>query len=118
GGVVWYRTIGTAKEPKLAAAKTLVAESTFGKKYPPEPTAKNALCIRAKVCVVDWNGDGRLDLLVGDAGYTQTEAPKLTKEEEAAKKKAEEEYQKLVKEYQPLLQEQGQLFQPPPDEKP
>jgi hypothetical protein len=68
--------------------------------------------------VVDWDGDGRLDLLVGDAGYTQGEASKLTKEEEEARQKAQEEYNQLVKEYQPLLQEQSKLFQGPADEKP
>lgn len=116
GGVRWYRNVGTPKEPKLAAAKELIHESNFGKKYPPEPSVKDQPCMRAKVCVVDWDGDGRLDLLVGDAGYTQGEAPKLTKEEEQAKKKANDEYNKLSTEYQSLLQEQNKLLQAPPDE--
>jgi hypothetical protein len=118
GGVRWYRNVGAPKEPKLAAAKVLVHESNFGTKFPPEPSVKDHPCMRAKVCVVDWDGDGRLDLLIGDAGYTQVEAPKITKEEAAAKMKAEEEYNKLCTEYQSLLQEQNQLFQVPPDEQP
>jgi predicted RNA-binding protein with RPS1 domain len=118
GGVHWYRNIGTPKEPKLAAANVLVHESNFVKKFPPETSAKDQPCMRAKVCVVDWDGDGRLDLLIGDAGYTQQEAPKLTKEEAEAKKKAQEEYNKLCTKFQSLLEEQNKLFQVPPDEQP
>jgi len=118
GSVLWYRNVGTPKEPKLAAAKTLVAASSFGQKHPPDVSAKDQPCMRAKVCVIDWNGDGRLDLLVGDAGYTQTEAVKLTEEEKAAQKKAQEEYNRLLTEFLPLHQEQGKLFQAPANEKP
>jgi hypothetical protein len=117
GSVLWYRNVGTPKEPKLAAARVLVAASTFGQKHPPEDSARDQVCMRAKVCVVDWNGDGRLDLLVGDAGYTQPPPPKLTREEEEARKRAQDEYNKLTKEYQPLLQEQSKLFQVPQNEK-
>lgn len=118
GSVRWYRNVGTPKVPKLAAAKVLVHESSFGKKFPPQPSAKDQPCMRAKVCVVDWDGDGRLDLLLGDAGYMQTEAPKLTKEEAEAKEKAQEEYNKLCTEYQSLRAQQNKLFQVPPDEQP
>jgi hypothetical protein len=118
GSVLWHRNVGTPKEHKLAAARVLVPKSTFGERQPPEPTAREQPCMRAKVCVVDWDGDGRLDLLIGDAGYAQSEAPKLTAEEEKAKREAQQAYDKLQKEYQPLLQEQGKLFEEPADEKP
>ncbi len=55
GSVQWYRNVGTNTKPQLAAPITLVQ------------LPKGS--IRAKVCVVDWNGDGRLDLLVGDCSF-------------------------------------------------
>ncbi|MBI2808877.1 MAG: VCBS repeat-containing protein [Planctomycetes bacterium] len=59
GSVLFYKNIGTAKEPKLAQSQTLVAAGKAA-------GAKIAPGMRAKICAVDWNGDGRLDLLVGD----------------------------------------------------
>jgi hypothetical protein len=76
GSVLWFRNIGTRPEPKLAAAQTLVAES-------PLAANKNAalkdgqLGLHAKVCVVDWNGDGWLDLLVGDSTLDPAAEKKL-----------------------------------------
>jgi len=116
GSVVWYRNVGTNKEPKLAAAKTLVAE------IPRDANGggfkKNQCGMRAKVCVVDLNGDGRLDLLVGDAGYTMTPPPNLTEEEKAAVEKARQEYGKLFEKYQSLFEEQGRLANAPKEEAP
>jgi hypothetical protein len=63
GSVLFYKNIGTATEPKLAEPKTLVKAPATGK-------AADAASIRpgmrAKICVVNWTGDGRLGLLVGD----------------------------------------------------
>jgi hypothetical protein len=54
GDVVWYRNVGTRGKPKLAAAQPLV---------PKVPEYKEGY--RYKPFVVDWNNDGRPDLLVG-----------------------------------------------------
>jgi hypothetical protein len=62
GSVLFYKNIGTAKEPKLAKPQTLVAAPDQGKGS--EQAIRPGS--RAKICVVDWNGDGRLGLLVGD----------------------------------------------------
>jgi hypothetical protein len=53
-GVQWLRNTGTAKEPEFAAPEKLLPDAkVFGESY------------RYKPCVVDWNGDGLLDLLIG-----------------------------------------------------
>ncbi len=64
GQVVWYRNIGTAREPRLTLAGTLV-ETPPQKRLEADAVPQRS-GPTAKVCVVDWNGDGRPDLLVGD----------------------------------------------------
>lgn len=63
GNVLWYRNTGVAGKPALAEPEVLVpaAPATAGK-------AENAKRpgMRTKPSVADWNGDGRLDLFVGD----------------------------------------------------
>src|SRR5262249_12967293 len=80
GSVLWYRNVGTAKEPKLAAAQTLVAESPSAQGQRGKEAGHG---MRVKVCVTDWDGDGRLDLLVGDFDTVMSEAPKLNDKEQA-----------------------------------
>jgi hypothetical protein len=87
GSVLWYRNVGTSKEPKLAEAQVLIPPTSI----PPEGTDKRLpgqWGRRTKVCVTDFNGDGRLDLLVGDiSGNFQgkpTQSAKERAEEEAA----------------------------------
>jgi len=81
GSVLWFRNAGTAREPKLEAARTLAGESPLGWGGD-ESRGKHDWGLRVKPCVVDWNGDGRLDLLLGDrcgsflAKPTQTDAEK------------------------------------------
>lgn len=75
GEVSLFRNIGTATKPQLAKAEQLVAPGSaeYGPKVPAEPTRG----IRSKVCVADWNGDGQLDLLVGDMAYLKPPAKEL-----------------------------------------
>jgi hypothetical protein len=115
GSVLWYRNVGTNKQPKLAAARTLVAESPMSKGLGAAP--KEGQCgMRAKICVTDWNGDGWLDLLVGDFGLTQGEQPKLTDTDKAAVEKARERWSKLLQEYTQASQEVQRLTKAPPEE--
>lgn len=65
GNVFWFRNVGTARTPRLEGPKVLVRESPLGwgddgKRKPGD------WGLRVKICVTDWNGDGRLDLLLGD----------------------------------------------------
>jgi len=68
GDVNWYRNIGTRTEPRLAAPVLLVQGSgptaqTEDFDNPKSPGG------RSKVHVADWNGDKRLDLIVGDFSH-------------------------------------------------
>src|SRR5436305_198176 len=77
GSVLFYRHIGTAREPKLAEAVTLLPPGTIEydlDKIAKEPTRG----VRAKVCVVDYNGDGYPDLLVGDLSNQKPNRLELT----------------------------------------
>lgn len=66
GGVVWCRNVGSAERPELSPPVELVPNS-------PSPWSGDQVRqpqdwgVRSKICVMDWNGDGRLDLLLGDS---------------------------------------------------
>ena len=68
GSVSWYRNVGTKKQPQFGVRNELVgaaADSIFLLQYlskdeQPVPGT------RAQICVTDYNGDGMLDLVVGD----------------------------------------------------
>ncbi len=79
GSVTLYRNTaekGAKGAPALAAGEKLVAKSAMDWSNPPSEALPG---VRSKVCVADWNGDGRMDLIVGDfaqqatAGATKTE---------------------------------------------
>ncbi|MFQ5845656.1 MAG: FG-GAP-like repeat-containing protein [Planctomycetota bacterium] len=51
--------------------------------------------MRAKVCVTDWNGDGRLDLVMGDFSWIAAQPPDLTAEQRAERDEAQRTLQEL-----------------------
>lgn len=68
GSVVWFRNVGTSGKPKFGARQELVparSESIFLTQYL-EPDEEPSPGVCAQIAVVDQDGDGRLDLLVGD----------------------------------------------------
>jgi hypothetical protein len=103
GSVLWYRNIGSAKEPKLDAARTLVRPGTLH--YAATPGAPPPYGIRAKVCVVDWDGDGKLDLLVGDLSQYLPDKCRMTEAEKKAVATAREKLPALRRAYEQTAQE-------------
>ncbi len=87
GSVVWFRNEGKPKAPALAAAAVMVPPS-------PSPRANDKTRrpgewgIRARPCVVDWDGDGRPDLLVGDVCGGFEGKPAATAEDRAEEAEA------------------------------
>jgi hypothetical protein len=102
GSVSLFRNSRSSGPPDLEAGEKLVpAGSTeFGSKTPKAPQRGT----RAKVCAADWNGDGRLDLLVGDFASQQPDDPEPTAEEKA-------EHERIRKELEPLQKRSSELFQ-------
>ncbi len=64
GSAHWFRNVGSAEEPEFAAAETLVEKSGFGFRFADRKPGQWGA--RVKLCATDFNGDGRLDLLLGD----------------------------------------------------
>jgi hypothetical protein len=95
GSVLLYRNVGSRTEPKLAAARILVAA-------PPKGPRGG----KAKISVVDWNGDGWLDLLVGDDSAAQPEKLNLTDAQKAQQKKLQERLKAVTQEADQVRAEQ------------
>jgi hypothetical protein len=67
GSVTFFRNIGTASAPAFAAGQTLVsAHEGTGYNIVNFDESEIVQGIRSQVEVTDYNGDGKLDLLVGD----------------------------------------------------
>jgi len=89
GSVSLYINTGSIKSPELASAVQLVppVEKASASK-PPKEVRRGS---RSKICVTDWNGDGRLDLLVGDFAKQKPNLPEPTPEQQAEYKRMREE---------------------------
>jgi hypothetical protein len=113
GGVLWYRNVGSRKEPKFESARVLLDGITQ-----PQGDGKpkgGQRGYRAKICVTDWNGDGQLDLLVGDFNMSYGEKPKLSDADKAAEKAAQEKYQKIREDLESYFGELQKLGEFPAD---
>jgi hypothetical protein len=67
GGVYWYRNIGKKGEPRFAAPVALVPKHEgIGGSELLDAGQEPRPGIRSQITVVDYDGDGKLDLLVGD----------------------------------------------------
>jgi len=67
GGVYWYRNVGKRGRPEFALPVALVAKHDgIGYSELLEPDRDPKPGIRSQIAVVDYDGNGKLDLLVGD----------------------------------------------------
>jgi hypothetical protein len=100
GSVWFYRNVGTAQEPKLAAGTQLVApgEETQGSDASGAPRRG----VRAKICAVDYHGDGRLDLLVGDFVRQRVARPEPTAQQMAKKAEARQALVEVMRQFEKL----------------
>jgi hypothetical protein len=102
GSVRWFRDLSASGPPVLGSGEVLVAGRTdhepATEDRPPAPGT------RSKVCVADWNADGRPDLLVGDFCMAQGPEPTLTEEQKAEKAR-------LVKSLEELQPKQAEVFE-------
>ena len=103
GSVVWFRNTAEEGPPVLVEGRNLVEPTNTrtareGEETPP------ACGSRTKVCVTDYNGDGLLDLLVGDFGYQSIRNPELTEEDKATEAAVRKEYEAVIARYRESLE--------------
>jgi hypothetical protein len=105
GRVLWYRNTGEKGKPVFQPPVTLVPTSDHQSvkrrhdepfRLPETPGHFNS------ICVVDFNGDGRLDLLVGDTFSENVELPELTAEQQATKDERNAKLQAVYRERRDL----------------
>jgi hypothetical protein len=87
GSVYFYRNVGTAREPRLAKPVELIRKSP-GTAQDDRRRNEGEWGQRAKICVTDWDGDGRLDILLGDYCGNFTAKPAQSPAERAAERSA------------------------------
>src|SRR5262249_17623278 len=102
GSVSLFRNVGSSKSPKLVRAEVLVppGETAFRGNVPKTPRRG----IRSKVCAADWNGDGKLDLLVGDFATQAPVLPDPTPEQKTKQAALRKELQDVQRRYSETVQ--------------
>ncbi len=101
GSVSLYRNIGTKTAPRLALPLQVVTPGTRSGRDQVVKEPRRAG--RSKICVADWNGDGKPDLLLGDLITQKAEQREPTAEEKAQQDQIRKEMEPLMKQRSDLI---------------
>ena len=115
GSIVWFRNAGTAPRPKLEAPRTVVPPSRLGMGQDNERRPGD-WGVAVKFCVVDWDGDGRLDVVVGDRCGGFEAKPNQTEQEATEERTANDKLPELRKRWAEAFRGYRQLLDAPPAE--
>lgn len=110
GSVVWYRNVGESMPPELARGGALIPASPLGWNDDAKRKAGD-WGVRAKICVTDWNGDGKLDILLGDICGGRLGKAVQTEEEKREEARARSELPRLKEKWEATYQEYRELRQ-------
>ncbi|MBN2589678.1 MAG: FG-GAP repeat protein [Sedimentisphaerales bacterium] len=96
GSVSFCENKGNRKSPKLASPVKIVPPGESTSKVNNEDAPKDVRRgDHSKICVTDWNGDGKPDLLVGDFTNQKPDLPEPTPEQKAEHEKIRNKMEKL-----------------------
>jgi hypothetical protein len=85
GSAHWFRNVGSHEKREFADGQTLVEKSAFGFRF--EDRQPGQWGARVKLCATDFDGDGLLDLLLGDRSGSVI-SQELTEQQQQAVDKA------------------------------
>jgi hypothetical protein len=114
---VWYRNAGTTRAPKPEAARRLIGPSPLGWGND-EKRRPGDWGLRAKPCVVDWDGDGRLDILLGDRCGGFRDKPVQTDQERREERQANDRLPDLRRKWATAFRNYRQIAEAPAEESP
>lgn len=107
GNVTWYKNIGADNKPTFDEAQMLINIKQYGFEKIPRENAPTHPGSRTKVHVTDWNGDGRVDLLVGDVRWLYYTLNPLNASEQKELDVLEPKYKQALDNYIALANERG-----------
>ena len=91
GSVLWFRNERHAEGAEAGSAGDAGGRARRAGRRRRRQAGRGARGPRS--CVVDWDGDGQLDLLVGDFGMSTGDRPKMTAADELLRKETQEKLQ-------------------------
>lgn len=115
GSIVWYRNVGSVRESKLEAARPVLGPSRLGQ-GDDSHRQPGDWGVVVKFCVVDWNGAGRLDLVVGDRCGGFQDKPNQTEQEKTEERNANDKLPELRRRWAAAYRDYRRLLDAPPDE--